>query len=62
MKAISYLSQIEKKLGVAATTRNWNTIEKVAKILQSKIFNSYFLIFTFFLMAYGAIRSQSVSV
>jgi len=33
MKAISYLSQIEKRLGVSATTRNWNTIEKVAKIL-----------------------------
>ena len=36
MKAISYLSQIEKCLGVPATTRNWNTIEKVVKILQSK--------------------------
>ena len=34
MKAISYLGQIEKKLGVAATTRNWNTIEKVVKILR----------------------------
>lgn len=34
MKAISYLSQIEKRLGVAATTRNWNTIEKVLKILR----------------------------
>jgi uncharacterized protein (DUF1697 family) len=34
MKAISYLSQIEKRLGVAATTRNWNTIEKVANILR----------------------------
>jgi uncharacterized protein (DUF1697 family) len=33
MKAISYLGKIEKLLGVAATTRNWNTIEKVAKIL-----------------------------
>src|SRR6266853_2364308 len=30
MKAISYLGKIEKKFGVAATTRNWNTIEKVA--------------------------------
>ena len=36
MKAISYLSQIEKRLGVSATTRNWNTIEKVANILQMK--------------------------
>ena len=26
---------VEKKLGVAGTTRNWNTIEKVLKILQS---------------------------
>jgi uncharacterized protein (DUF1697 family) len=37
IKAISYLSQIEKRLGVpATTTRNWNTIEKVVKILQRK--------------------------
>ena len=34
MKAIEYLGKIEKLLGVAATTRNWNTIEKVAKILS----------------------------
>jgi uncharacterized protein (DUF1697 family) len=34
MKAISYLGKIEKLLGVPATTRNWNTIEKVAKILR----------------------------
>jgi uncharacterized protein (DUF1697 family) len=34
MKAISYLGKIEKLLGVPATTRNWNTIEKVAKILS----------------------------
>jgi uncharacterized protein (DUF1697 family) len=34
MKAISYLGKIEKLLGVAATTRNWNTIEKVANILR----------------------------
>ena len=34
MKAISYLSQIEKRLRVPATTRNWNTIEKVAKLLR----------------------------
>jgi uncharacterized protein (DUF1697 family) len=33
MKAIGYLGKIEKLLGVPATTRNWNTIEKVAKIL-----------------------------
>jgi len=34
MKAISYLGKIEKLLGVPATTRNWNTIEKVVKILS----------------------------
>jgi uncharacterized protein (DUF1697 family) len=34
MKAISYLSKIEKLLGVPVTTRNWNTMEKVAKILH----------------------------
>jgi uncharacterized protein (DUF1697 family) len=33
MKAISYLSKIEKLYGVPATTRNWNTIEKIVKIL-----------------------------
>src|SRR6266404_2615255 len=34
MKAIGYLGKIEKKFGVAATTRNWNTIQKVVKILD----------------------------
>jgi uncharacterized protein (DUF1697 family) len=34
MKAITYLGKIEKLLGVAATTRSWNTIEKVVKILS----------------------------
>jgi uncharacterized protein (DUF1697 family) len=34
MKAISYLGKIEKLLGVPATTRNWNTVEKVVKILE----------------------------
>jgi uncharacterized protein (DUF1697 family) len=36
MKAISYLGKIEKLLGVPVTTRNWNTIEKVAKILGAR--------------------------
>lgn len=36
MKAISYLGKIEQLLGVPATTRNWNTIEKVVKILRQK--------------------------
>jgi len=34
MKAISYLGKVEKLLGVPATTRNWNTVQKVAKILR----------------------------
>jgi uncharacterized protein (DUF1697 family) len=34
MKAISYLGKIEKLLGVPITTRNWNTMEKVAKLLH----------------------------
>jgi uncharacterized protein (DUF1697 family) len=34
MKAISYLGKIEKRLGVPVTTRSWNTIEKVARILR----------------------------
>jgi uncharacterized protein (DUF1697 family) len=35
MKTIGYLGKIEKLLGVPATTRNWNTIEKIAKILDN---------------------------
>ena len=34
MKAISYLGKIEKLLGIPATNRNWNTIEKIVKILK----------------------------
>jgi uncharacterized protein (DUF1697 family) len=34
MKAISYLGKIEKLLGVSVTTRSWNTIEKVAKVIR----------------------------
>jgi len=34
MKAISSLGKIEKLLGVPATNRNWNTVEKVVKILK----------------------------
>jgi uncharacterized protein (DUF1697 family) len=34
MKAISYLGRIEKRFGVAATTRNWNTIQKIVQILN----------------------------
>jgi len=35
IKAISYLGKIEKLLGAPITTRNWNTIEKVAKVLRN---------------------------
>ncbi len=35
MKAISYLGKLEKLLAVPATTRNWNTLEKVAQILET---------------------------
>lgn len=35
MKTISYLGRIEKQFGIPATNRNWNTMEKVVKILRS---------------------------
>ena len=35
MKATSYLGKFEKQLGVAATTRNWNTIQKVLQALKN---------------------------
>jgi len=34
MKAIGYLGKIEKLLGVPATTRSWNTMQKVVEILS----------------------------
>ena len=34
MKTISYLGQVEKRLGVSATTRNWNTICAIVKVLE----------------------------
>jgi len=34
MKTIGYLGKIEKLLGVPATTRNWNTIQKIVQILN----------------------------
>jgi uncharacterized protein (DUF1697 family) len=34
MKAISYLGKLEKLLGTPATTRSWNTIGKIAKLLR----------------------------
>jgi uncharacterized protein (DUF1697 family) len=35
MKAIRYLAQIEKVFGVPATTRNWNTIQAIGRILRA---------------------------
>jgi uncharacterized protein (DUF1697 family) len=34
MKAIASLGKLEKQLGIAATNRNWNTIEKIAGVLS----------------------------
>src|SRR6266480_2115564 len=34
MKAIGYLGKIENLLGVAVTTRSWNTIQKIVKVLN----------------------------
>ena len=36
MKTISYLGQIDKLFGVPATTRNWNTIIAVVRILRGQ--------------------------
>lgn len=36
MKTIGYLGQIEKQFGVPATTRNWNTILAVVRILREQ--------------------------
>jgi hypothetical protein len=34
MKTIGYLGQIDKLFGVPATTRNWNTVLAVVRILK----------------------------
>ncbi len=36
MRTIGYLGRIDKLFGVPATTRNWNTILAVVRILKSK--------------------------
>jgi hypothetical protein len=36
MRTIGYLSQIDKLFGVPATTRNWNTILAVVRILREE--------------------------
>jgi uncharacterized protein (DUF1697 family) len=35
LKAIGLLGKLEKEFGVPATNRNWNTMEKVAQVLQT---------------------------
>ncbi len=37
MKAIGYLGKIDRLFGVAATTRNWNTITAIAKVLNDLV-------------------------
>ncbi len=34
MKAIGYLGRLDKLLGVPVTTRNWNTIQSIVRILK----------------------------
>lgn len=34
LRVLAYLSQLEKRLGVSATTRNWNTINAIVKVLK----------------------------
>jgi len=36
MKTIGYLGQIDKLYGVPATTRNWNTIVRILRILKGQ--------------------------
>jgi hypothetical protein len=36
MKTIGYLGQIDKLFGVPATTRNWNTVVAIVRILKGK--------------------------
>jgi uncharacterized protein (DUF1697 family) len=37
MKTIGYLGQIDKLYGVSATTRNWNTITSIVRILKDQV-------------------------
>jgi hypothetical protein len=36
MKTIGYLGQIDRLFGVPATTRNWNTILAIVRILKGE--------------------------
>ena len=35
MKVIAYLGTLDKLFGVPATTRNWNTITAIARVLDN---------------------------
>jgi hypothetical protein len=35
-KAIGFLGQIDKFLGVSVTTRNWNTVTSILKVMEKK--------------------------
>jgi hypothetical protein len=35
MQAIGYLGEVDRLFGVPATTRNWNTIAAIAKVLRN---------------------------
>jgi uncharacterized protein (DUF1697 family) len=37
MKTIGYLGRLDKLFGVTATTRNWNTIVAIARILRARV-------------------------
>jgi hypothetical protein len=39
MKTIGYLGQIDKLFGATATTRSWNTILSVLRILKAQATN-----------------------
>jgi hypothetical protein len=36
LKVISYLGALDRHFGVPVTTRNWNTISAIAKVLESR--------------------------
>jgi uncharacterized protein (DUF1697 family) len=36
MKTVGYLGQMDKMFGVPVTTRNWNTIDAIAKVLNAR--------------------------
>ena len=37
MKVIGYLGALDRVFGVPVTTRNWNTIKAIAKVLHERV-------------------------